>query len=82
METGRGPLDWARPGLEPRVEEIVHDPIVQLVMRRDRLSVADIMTTVTRARARLQAVVSTGLAEAGGGRAAGPLIARGAPVRS
>jgi hypothetical protein len=43
--------DWGRPGVEPRVEEIVHDPIVQLVMRRDRLTVAQIMATVIRARA-------------------------------
>jgi hypothetical protein len=47
-------IDWGRPGPEPRVEEIVHDPIVQLVMRRDRLTVAQIMATVTRARARLR----------------------------
>jgi hypothetical protein len=45
--------DWGRPGVEPQVEEIVHDPIVQLVMRRDRLTVAQIMATVARARARL-----------------------------
>jgi hypothetical protein len=45
--------DWGRPGVEPQVEEIVHDPIVQLIMRRDRLTVAQIMATVTRARARL-----------------------------
>jgi hypothetical protein len=48
-------IDWGRPGPEPQVEEIVHDPIVQLVMRRDRLTVAQIMATVTRARARLRA---------------------------
>jgi hypothetical protein len=47
--------DWGRPGVEPQVEEIVHDPIVQLVMRRDRLTVAQIMATVTRARSRLRA---------------------------
>jgi len=46
--------DWGRPGVEPQVEEIVHDPIVQLIMRRDRLTVAQIMATVTRARARLR----------------------------
>jgi hypothetical protein len=46
--------DWGRPGVEPQVEEIVHDPIVQLVMRRDRLTVAQIMATVARARARLR----------------------------
>jgi hypothetical protein len=46
-------IDWGRPGVEPQVEEIVHDPIVQLVMRRDRLTVAQIMATVARARARL-----------------------------
>jgi hypothetical protein len=45
--------DWGRPGLEPRVEDIVHDPIVQAVMRRDRLTLTEIMATVTRARARL-----------------------------
>jgi hypothetical protein len=47
--------DWGRPGVEPQVEEIVDDPIVQLVMRRDRLTAAQIMATVARARARLRA---------------------------
>ena len=50
-------MDWGRPGLEPRVEEMVHDPIVQLVMHRDRLTVAEVMAAVAKARARLQVAV-------------------------
>jgi hypothetical protein len=46
--------DWGQPGLEPRVEEMVSDPIVQLIMRRDQVTVAQIMATVIKARARLQ----------------------------
>jgi hypothetical protein len=56
-------IDWGRPGPEPQVEEMVHDPIVQLVMRRDRLTVAQIMATVTRARARLRSDRPTMLPE-------------------
>lgn len=48
-------MDWGQPGSEPRVEEMVSDPIVQLVMRRDRVTLAQVMATVIKARARLQA---------------------------
>ena len=60
--------DWGRPGLEPRVEEIVHDPIVQLIMRRDRLTVAEVMATVARARARLQTAPTVQSASVGPAR--------------
>jgi hypothetical protein len=63
-------MDWGRPGPEPRVEDIVHDPIVQLVMRRDRLTVAQIMATVTSARARLQTSETVQTASANPARSA------------
>lgn len=47
--------DWSRSGPEPRVEDIIHDPIVQLVMRRDRLTTAQVLAAVMKARARLLA---------------------------
>ena len=38
---------WGRPGIEPPLSEVLEDPIVQAVMRRDRVS-----------RAALQAVIA------------------------
>jgi hypothetical protein len=72
--------DWARPGLEPRVEEMVRDPIVQLVMHRDRLTLSEIMATVARARARLQP--GARLDPPSAGQTAEPFIAQESPARS
>ncbi len=39
-----------RDGHEPRLEEIMSDPIVKLLMRRDRISDDDVNAAVRRAR--------------------------------
>jgi hypothetical protein len=39
--------------VEPALEEILSDPIVRLVMRRDRIARADVLAAVYAARARL-----------------------------
>lgn len=44
---------WSEPGVEPALEEILSDPIVRLVMRRDHIARADVLAAVYAARARL-----------------------------
>jgi hypothetical protein len=46
------PDDWLKG--EPRLHEILDDPIVRLVMRRDNLGPADVWAAVDRARASLR----------------------------
>ena len=53
--------DYARAGREPALEEVLRDPIVQLVMRRDGLGLADVRCSVDAARRRLSP--STGTAD-------------------
>lgn len=43
-----------RHGTEPRLEDMISDPIVHLVMRRDRISVEDVRAVVDAARRRLR----------------------------
>ncbi|WP_156092746.1 hypothetical protein [Rhodovibrio salinarum] len=45
---------WTSAGPEPKLEEILCDPMVELLMRRDRISRQDILRAVQRARQRLQ----------------------------
>lgn len=45
--------DWAHAGVEPRLEDLVNDPIVHLVMRRDDVARSDLLKVVARARAHL-----------------------------
>ena len=45
--------NWSRAGVEPRLEDLINDPIARLVMRRDKLVPADLLKAVARARARL-----------------------------
>jgi hypothetical protein len=45
--------DYARAGREPALEELLRDPVVQLVMRRDGLAPADVHRVVNAARWRL-----------------------------
>jgi hypothetical protein len=40
---------WDRAGCEPAVEEMLSDPIVQLLAQRDGLSTQDLRLAVTRA---------------------------------
>ena len=44
---------YARAGIEPQLEELLNDPIAQLVMRRDGIAVADVWRIVEMARSRL-----------------------------
>ena len=46
--------DYRQAGAEPSLEEILVDPIVLLVMRRDRIAVADLIRCVEEARDRLR----------------------------
>ena len=43
---------WRDPGIEPSLEDVLSDPLVHLIMRRDHLSVADVrqMMDITQAR--------------------------------
>jgi len=47
--------NWARAGVEPALEEVMADPVVHLVMRRDGLTAKDVravLETVRRQHAR------------------------------
>ena len=48
----RSELDF--PG-EPEIDEVLSDPIVHLVMRRDRIGLAEVRAAVDGARRRLRA---------------------------
>lgn len=45
---------WSAAGPEPALDELLYDPIVELLMRRDRISRQDILWAVQRARQRLE----------------------------
>jgi hypothetical protein len=45
---------WAHAGTEPRLDEVLADPLVQLVMRRDRVSPLQLRVLVAEAQARLR----------------------------
>ncbi len=45
---------WQSAGEEPRLVDILADPIVQLVMRRDGVSLAQLQAVIARARAALR----------------------------
>ena len=45
---------WSAAGPEPALDELLHDPIVELLMRRDRISRQDILCAVQHARQRLE----------------------------
>jgi hypothetical protein len=45
--------DYREAGVEPSVEDLMSDPIVHLILRRDRITPADTWTAVTDARRRL-----------------------------
>ena len=42
--------DWLQPGFEPSIDEMMSDPLVQAIMRRDGLSVEQVRGVVERAR--------------------------------
>lgn len=41
---------WCQPGEEPTLEEVLADPIVHMVARRDGLSATDVQTAARNAR--------------------------------
>jgi hypothetical protein len=43
------------PSLEPSLDDMLRDPVVLAVLRRDRLTVADVLRVLEAARARLVA---------------------------
>ena len=45
--------DWSEAGIEPTLAEVMNDPIVRLVMRRDSLTPDDVWSVVNAARRRL-----------------------------
>jgi hypothetical protein len=46
--------DWLRPGVEPLLGEVLADPLVHLVMRRDGVTQAQLRGVVARAQACLR----------------------------
>jgi hypothetical protein len=45
--------DWSRAGVEPSLDDLITDPIVRLVMRRDNVTSADLLRMMARARTHL-----------------------------
>ncbi|WP_147274825.1 hypothetical protein [Ferruginivarius sediminum] len=54
-------FDWRDAGVEPPLEDILSDPIVGLVARRDGLSTGDIRSAVFQARNALSQRRSKGM---------------------
>jgi hypothetical protein len=52
--------DYARAGREPALEELLRDPVVQLVMRRDGLERRDVERAIAVVRRRLFPTVNGG----------------------
>jgi hypothetical protein len=46
---------WRGAGIEPRLDEMLDDPVVQLVLRRDGLTAADVRRVVDGTRFRIMA---------------------------
>jgi hypothetical protein len=44
----RAPSPWSRAGAEPALDEVLADPIVLLVMDRDRLTAEDVRAVADR----------------------------------
>jgi len=45
---GAAAPDWSRPGVEPLVTDVLADPIIRLVMRRDGVTARDLRALVER----------------------------------
>jgi len=45
-------VSWTTAGVEPTLDEMLADPIVQLVMRRDRIAAGDVRRAVRGAAPR------------------------------
>ncbi len=42
--------DWRQAGIEPAIEDMLADPIVHAIMRRDRIGEHDVRAAIARAR--------------------------------
>jgi hypothetical protein len=49
---------WTRAGAEPALEELLADPVLHLVMRRDGVSPGELRAVIAAARARRRARTS------------------------
>ncbi len=54
-----GKPDWSKAGIEPTLAEVMNDPIVHLVMRRDSLTSDEVWSVVNAARRRLKHIAET-----------------------
>jgi hypothetical protein len=45
---------WGRPGIEPPLDEVLADPIVQAVMRRDGVSLAALQSVIGHVQLRMR----------------------------
>ncbi len=41
---------WRFGGVEPKVEDLLTDPIVELILRRDRITLEDVWTVIRSVR--------------------------------
>ena len=51
--------DWSRAGVEPSLEDVINDPVVRLVMRRDNVAPADLLKMLAHARAHVAKPVAS-----------------------
>ena len=54
-----GKPDWSKAGIEPSLTEVMNDPIVHLVMRRDSLTSDEVWSVINAARRRLKHIAKT-----------------------
>ena len=59
--------DWRQAGIEPAIDNMLADPIVHAVMRRDGLQEVDIRAVIARASPRAALLVAAPRARAGQG---------------
>jgi len=45
--------DWAAAGVEPSLEDLLSDPVTHLVMKRDQVTMNEVIQTIAEARQRL-----------------------------
>lgn len=51
--TANPAASWRNAGKEPRLSEVLNDPIIHLVMRRDSVSFAELAAVIAQAQAAL-----------------------------
>ena len=51
--------DWSGAGIEPALADVMNDPLVRLVMRRDSLTPDQVWSVVNAARRRLKRTPGT-----------------------